>query len=573
MPLKQSVLRPLIVAALLAGCGYERRDLALSPGDGSFTVRVLSGEVTLEAGGTAAVTVALDRSYGFSGDVDVSVTGLPAGVTADPLGLQAAQSSAALTLRSGSSDSGARVPVTVKGTSGSRTSSARFILTLVGHSRAALIPESGAVFVGERARLTPIFDGDDASIDGIGPVHSGATVETAPLSQITTFRLRVGRSGTEVDASTTVQANYRNRIRVLASAPIAQTNHVAAALPDGRAIAMGGNTSASPSVPDSTLSQIFDPGTEAFTAGPDLLFTAEAQLFTSISRLSDGGFLLVGTGVNGAGGHLPSVITQLFDPVAGFTRVGDVSTDGISFRGATSLLDGGVLVTGGLAPGTNPVTNAVDRYEADGKRWRAVRGMLQVRVLHTATLLHDGRVLIAGGLSCCQVPDPSPEFFSGAAEIHDPATDAFTSTGSMKLPRGGHAAALLFDGRVLISGGNGNDPDLGPLNTEIFDPATGEFTPGGDLQAPRDSHSAVTLTDGRVLVIGGEGVPQLAGRVGVGVRSTEIFDPAQGRWSAGPTLDAAFYQATVTMLRSGKVLIFGGQDAGGFPQAAVALFE
>jgi hypothetical protein len=443
----------------------------------------------------------------------------------------------------------------------------------VGNPDPALIAAAPSVFVGERTRLTPTFVGDDASIDGIGPVHSGVTVETAPLSQITTFTLRVRRSGAVVDASTTVQANYRNRIRLLPAAPVAQTGHVAAALPDGRAIAMGGNTSASPSVPDSALSQIFDPATEAFTAGPDLLFTAAAQPFTSVSRLSNGGFLLVGTGVNAAGGRLPSVITQVFDLVGGFTRVGDVATDGISFRTATSLLDGGVLVTGGLAPGTNPVTNAVDRYDADGKRWRAVRGMLQVRVLHTASLLHDGRVLIAGGLTCCQVPNPSPEFFSGTAEIYDPATDAFTSTGSMKLPRGGHAAALLFDGRVLISGGNGNDPDLGPVITEIFDPATGEFTPSGDLQAPRDSHSAVTLTDGRVLVIGGEAVPQLAGRVGVGVRSTEIFDPAQGRWSAGPTLDAAFYQATVTMLRSGKVLIFGGQDAGGFPQAAVALFE
>ena len=443
----------------------------------------------------------------------------------------------------------------------------------VGNPDPALIAAAPFVFVGERTRLTPTFVGGDASIDGIGPVHSGVAVETPPLSLSTTFTLRVRRSGSEADVSTTVQARYRNRIRVLASAPIAQSSHLAAALPDGRAIAMGGNTSASSSVPDSALSQIFDPATETFSAGPDLLFTAGAQLFTSISRLSNGSFLLAGTGVNGAGGHLPSVITQLFDPVAGFTRAGDVSTDGISFRAAASLLDGGVLLTGGLAPGTNPVTNAVDRYDADGKRWRAVRGMLQVRVLHTATLLHDGRVLIAGGLSCCQDPNPSPEFFSGTAEIYDPATDAFTPTGSMKLPRGGHAAALLFDGRVLISGGNGNDPDLGPLNTEIFDPAIGEFTPGGDLQAARDSHSAVTLTDGRVLVIGGEAVPQLAGRVGVGVHSTEIFDPAQGRWSEGPRLDAAFYQATVTMLRSGKVLIFGGQDAGGFPQAAVAIFE
>ena len=136
-----------------------------------------------------------------------------------------------------------------------------------------------------------------------------------------------------------------------------------------------------------------------------------------------------------------------------------------------------------------------------------------------------------------------------------------------------HAAALLPDGRVLISGGDGNDPAAPPLSTELFDPATGQFSSAGDLQAPRDSHSAVTLTDGRVLVISGEVPPELAGTVGVGVSATEVFDPATGRWSAGPALDPAFYAATVTMLSNGKVLVFGGQDAGGSPQAAAALFE
>jgi hypothetical protein len=182
-------------------------------------------------------------------------------------------------------------------------------------------------------------------------------------------------------------------------------------------------------------------------------------------------------------------------------------------------------------------------------------------------------VLIAGGLTCCQVPNPSPEFYSSTAEIYDPATDAFTPTGSMSAARGNHAAAMLPDGRALISGGDGNDPAAPPLGTEIFDPVSGQFSSAGDFQAPRDSHSAVTLTDGRVLVIGGEVPPELAGRVGAGVSVTEIFDPATRRWNTGPTLNPAFYAATVTMLSNGKVLVFGGQDEGGAPQAAAALFE
>jgi len=182
-------------------------------------------------------------------------------------------------------------------------------------------------------------------------------------------------------------------------------------------------------------------------------------------------------------------------------------------------------------------------------------------------------VLVVGGLSCCQFPNPSAEFYSNTAEIYDPALDRFTPTGSMTAQRGSHAAALLPDGRVLITGGTGDDFSVGPLGTEIFDPATGQFSPGGDLQAARDSHAAVTLTDGRVLVIGGEAPPAATGKVGVGVPVTEIYDPSTGRWTTGPTLDPALFSATVTMLGNGKVLVFGGQDAGGFPQAAVAVFE
>src|SRR5439155_22387463 len=131
-------------------------------------------------------------------------------------------------------------------------------------------------------------------------------------------------------------ARYRNRIRAVANAPTAHTNHVATALPDGRAIVLGGNTSASPLVPDSTLSQIFDSASEAFTSGPDLLFSAQAETFTSIASLRSGGFLLVGTGINAAGGQLHPVITQVFDfAAASFSRVGDALTRGTSHRTAT----------------------------------------------------------------------------------------------------------------------------------------------------------------------------------------------------------------------------------------------
>src|SRR5438552_541062 len=219
------------------------------------------------------------------------------------------------------------------------------------------------LFVGERASLTAVFDGQ-ATIDGVGRVASGVPVETPPLSRTTTFTLRVSSGAAEAQAQTTVRANYRDRIRVLAAAPIAQTNHVAAALPDGRAIVMGGNTSLTLSVPDSTTSQIFDPATERFVAGPDLPFSVRAQPFTTVAQLATGGFLLIGAGQNAAGAPPHSVVSQLFDPAAPeILRAGDTVTRNTNARTATPLMDGGVLLTGGLATTVNLVTNLVDRYQ------------------------------------------------------------------------------------------------------------------------------------------------------------------------------------------------------------------
>ncbi|HEY6807726.1 MAG TPA: kelch repeat-containing protein [Gemmatimonadales bacterium] len=393
-------------------------------------------------------------------------------------------------------------------------------------------------------------------------------METPPLSRATTFTLRVRRGQEHAEAQATVEARYRNAFRILRDAPIAQTRHVAAPLPDGRSILMGGNTSETPNVPDSTLTQVFDPATETFARGPELLFSAAAHEFTSLVQLSNGGFLLAGGGINAGLGGRTSAATQMFDPAgARFVEVGDAVLTGISGRTSAPLGDGGALLTGGF------VSNRAERYDPVEKKWRAVGNMLHVRGGHTATLLRDGRVLIAGGSTCCDQPAPSNLAYANTAEIYDPATDAFSATGSMEVARGLHAAALLPDGRVLISGGDGNDPAAPPLGAEIFDPATGRFSSAGNLLTPRDSHTAVTLTDGRVLVAGGEVPPLVAGSAGVGVPGTEIFDPAAGRWTEGPTIDRDFLAATVTMLSNGKVLVFGGEDRAGFPRANAALFE
>jgi hypothetical protein len=415
-----------------------------------------------------------------------------------------------------------------------------------------------SVLVGGRTQLTAVFSGDGATIDGIGAVQSGVAVTTPALARATTFTLTVRRGPQRVEGRVTVAARYRDRLRALAPSAVARTQHLAVALAGGGALAMGGNTSETPNVPDSDTSQRFDPAAEAFTPGPPLAFTAQAH-FTTPAPLDGGAFLLVGGGVNSSStlGRAAAVAAQAFDPGAGrFGRTGDLIDDHSAGGSATALGDGGVLVAGGQVP----AFRGAERYDPASGLWGPTGDLVVARRGHTATRLADGRVLIAGGITCC---DATGEQVSGAAELYDPRSGRFQPTGSLGTARALHAATLLPDGRVLVTGGIVEARGSTTASAELYDPSTGRFEPGGAMQAGRELHSAVLLTDGRVLALGGLRASAL----------TDLFEPASGRWLPGPALEPAWGSSTATMLESGKVLVFGGEDAGGFPEPTALLYE
>jgi len=416
---------------------------------------------------------------------------------------------------------------------------------------------ASAVHVGEGTQLTAVFSGDGASIDGIGRVESGVPVGTPPLARETTFTLTVRRGPQQVEGRLSVAANYRDRFRQLAPSPVAYTQHVAMALADGGALVMGGNTSESPNTPDTDSSHRFDPVTETVSPGPQLAFSAEADLTTPVA-LDGGGFLLVGPGINSAL-HLDSGLraTQAFDASTGaFHRVGDLGFRHDAGGTATALGDGSVLVAGGHVP----AISTAERYDPASEQWTAAGDMVTARRGHTATRLADGRVLIAGGVICC---DMAGEVLTGTAEVYDPRTGVFQSTGSLMTARGFHTATLLADGRVLATGGFVAVDGSTTASAEVYDPSTGQFSPAGAMQVGRIVHSAILLTDGRVLVLGGLRASA----------ATDIFDPTEGRWSPGPILQPAWGASTATLLSNGKVLVFGGEDAQGFPVSTVMLYE
>jgi hypothetical protein len=277
--------------------------------------------------------------------------------------------------------------------------------------------------------------------------------------------------------------------------------------------------------------------------------------------LADGKVLIAGGGVAG---------TEVFDPGTGkFTAAGDMA---LARYGATATLlaNGKVLVTGGCgtvaAPdGHLPRLTSAELYDPSTGTFTATGSMNFPRILHTATLLNDGRVLIAGGT----VDSGGGGAASETAELYDVPSGAFTPTASMSSERANHTATLLASGKVLIVGGwNGHaadssdDPPWDPLFAELLDPSSGTFASTGSMSTTRIGHSAVRVADGNVLVLGG--IPSIENihEQLPDPRYAESYSPASGTFSSAGSFALSSTGYTATLLKNGFVLVAGGQEDG-----------
>jgi hypothetical protein len=218
-------------------------------------------------------------------------------------------------------------------------------------------------------------------------------------------------------------------------------------------------------------------------------------------------------------------------PAAAFMATGNmtVARDGHT---ATLLLDGRVLIAGG-----GPVS--AELYDATSQKFTAAIGrMMGARIGHSATLLANsslpnyGKVLLTGGGPL-------------EAELFDPVVGTFSPTGSMIASRAGQTATLLQNGQVLVAGGE-------TASAELYNPSSGSFRATGSMTVSRTGHTATLLPDGRVLIAGGG-----ATAASPAVASAELYDPVTGTFTATGSMNEARTGQAATLLADGSVLVTG----------------
>jgi hypothetical protein len=346
----------------------------------------------------------------------------------------------------------------------------------------------------------------------------GRQFHTATLLNDGTVLITGGTDGTNSLATSELFDAVTATFAATGSLATARQQATATLLGDGKVLVAGGFDANGQVL---ASAELYDPSTKTFSPASSM---ATARGEHTATLLKNGKVLFAG-GV--AGGT-----AELFDPNTGtFSTTSSMAT--MRFRHAAVLLNSGVVLVAGGYDNQN-ISATAELYDPASGTFIAAGPMTAPRAFFTATLLADGKVLLAGGDN---VEQPIGASGRSTGELFDPAVGTFSSAGQMSMPRERHTATLLGDGTVLIAGGDfivftGGATRVGAFphttaTTELFDPGSVAFTAGQNLQQGRTNHTATLLTSGKVLITGGMQtrfpIPQAPPKVSI-LSGTELLE-------------------------------------------------
>jgi uncharacterized protein (TIGR03437 family) len=361
------------------------------------------------------------------------------------------------------------------------------------------------------------------TIPGTSQPYAGGIIPPSQLTSVFAWRIGPAQAGSATQGWSAT-----------GPLPEVQSGQGAALLPNGKVLVVSAYD---------TSAYLYDPATGSFSPTGMMQFVHGSYLTPTL--LNNGQVLIVG-------GTVQPSAAELYDPVSGtFAATGSPTQPHGYYLSATLLNDGRVLVVGGNAtPGAmGGLNSGAETYDPQKGTFTAAGPMFANRNLQTATLLANGRVLIAGGYSLgadAGVIVPGDAQLD-SAELYDPTTDSFSSSFPMTETRAAHVAVLLSNGKVLLAGGD----DSG--SAELYDPTTNSFTATGSMSGgPRSLACITLLSSGQPLVAGGKSPQQIA------TDSAELFDPSTGTFTPTGNLGTARANFTMTSLLDGRSLATGG---------------
>ena len=317
--------------------------------------------------------------------------------------------------------------------------------------------------------------------------------------------------------------------------------HTATLLPNGFVLVTGGYSDFGVT----SHSELYDPATQTWRYTGDL---ANARVLHTATLLPNGNVLVAG----GNSATTPpdfgaNDTAELYESTTG-TWIPTGSLAGrTTWHASTLLPDGRVLLCGGW--GGDTVLSKAELFDPQTGNWTPTGSLVRARYGHTATLLATGKVLVVGGSD-----DGDLASCLRSAELYDPKTGIWTLAKDLNVPRVAHSATLLPDGKVLVAGGY-DWPPLSNRVAEIYDPAENTWQLVANLNEARDSHTATPLPGGNVLIVGGYdwGPRVLRG-------TAELYNQMRNDWSVALGIVTERNRHTATLLNNGMVLIAGGAD-------------